>query len=91
MSEPEALSLTAPLAATTANPPKKPVVVAAPKPAKVAGGVAVTVPETATLPNSVPAGGGSDSPALPMWALAMMVMGALGAVTAGVKLLAVRE
>jgi hypothetical protein len=81
--------VTAVSAATT--PPKKPVVVAAPKPAKVAGGVAVTVPETATLPNSVPAGSGSDSPGLPMWALAMMVVGALGAATAGAKLLGTRE
>jgi hypothetical protein len=86
----------APLAATVPAPAKKPIkkpVVAAPKPAKVNGGVAgsVGVPEAATLPSAVPAGDGSQSPGLPVWALALIVAGALGAAAAGKQLVGSRK
>jgi hypothetical protein len=59
--------------------------VAAPAPAKVA------VPAAATLPGSVPAGDGSQAPGLPMWALAMVAVGVLGAGFAGKQILAARK
>ena len=88
----EAVAIAAPASATVAvntpAPAKRPVVVSAPKPAKVNGGVAgsVGVPEAATIPAAVPAGDGSQAPGLPMWALALIVVGALGAAAAGKKL-----
>jgi hypothetical protein len=81
------------LPATVPAPAKKPVVVSAPKPAKVAGGVAGTVgvPQSATVPAAVPAGDGSQAPALPMWALALVVAGALGAAAAGKQIVGARK
>lgn len=46
---------------------------AAPAPANVA------IPAKATLPAAVPAGDGSQSPGLPLWAAALMLVGLLGA------------
>lgn len=67
--------------------------VSAPKPAKVEGGVAgaAGVPEAATLPAAVPAGDGSQAPGLPMWAFALIVIGALGAVASVKQILGGRE
>ena len=91
----KASAVVAPLAATVTapSPAKKPVVVSAPKPAKVAGGVAGTVgvPQSATVPAAVPAGDGSQAPGLPMWALALIVAGALGAAAAGKQILGARN
>ena len=53
----------------------------APTPQKVA------VPAAATLPAAVPAGGGSTAPGIPTWAIALIVLGALGAATAGITAL----
>lgn len=39
----------------------------------------VSVPAAAKLPAAVPAGDGSEAPAVPLWALALMVVGLLGA------------
>ncbi len=67
--------------------------VSAPKPAKVEGGVAnmVTVPQAATVPAAVPAGDGSQAPGLPMWALALVAVGVLGAAAAGKQILGARN
>ena len=54
--------------------------VAAPAPATV------TVPQAATLPSAVPAGDGSSAPATPLWALAMVIAGALGAISMGIRM-----
>ncbi|MCX6431799.1 MAG: hypothetical protein NTX29_03130 [Actinobacteria bacterium] len=59
--------------------------VAAPAPATVA------VPAAATLPAAVPAGDGSQAPGMPMWALAMIAVGVLGAGFAGKSILAARK
>lgn len=48
-------------------------------------------PASATLPGSVPAGDGSSAPVLPLWALAMVIVGALGAAAAGSQLLGNRK
>ena len=58
--------------------------VARPAPATVA------VPAAATLPAAVPAGEGSDT-GLPMWALAMVAAGMIGAAFAGKQLLGARK
>ena len=78
-----AATVEAPAPATVAAP--APATVAAPAPATVA------VPAAATLPASVPAGEGSQAPGLPMWALALIALGALGAVAAGKGLLGARK
>ncbi len=85
------LPATVPEVVVPAKP--KPATVKAPKPAKVDGGVAgkVGAPQTATVPGAVPAGGGSQAPGLPMWALAMIVVGALGAAGAGMQILGSRK
>jgi hypothetical protein len=70
------------------KPVKKPA--KATLPASVPAGV-VTVPSKATLPGAVPAGDGSQAPGLPMWAMALMVVGALGAAAAGKQILAARK
>lgn len=52
----------------------------------------VTVPAAgAPLPGSVPAGDGSSLPGLPVWALAMLVIGALGAAASGAQILGSRK
>jgi hypothetical protein len=51
----------------------------------------VQTPASATLPGSVNAGGGSSAPSIPMWALAMMVIGALGAAASGAQILGSRK
>jgi hypothetical protein len=48
----------------------------------------VAVPAAATVPAAVPAGDGSQAPGLPMWALAMIAVGVLGAGFAGKSILA---
>ncbi len=50
----------------------------------------VSVPQEAAVPTAVNAGGGSSAPApgLPMWALALVIAGVLGAAGAGSRLLA---
>ncbi len=62
-----------------------PAVVAVPAAATVAAPApaTVTVPQAATLPSAVPAGDGSSAPAsgVPVWALAMLIAGALGAIS----------
>ncbi len=70
-----------------------PVAVSAPAPATVAAPAPATVavPAAATLPASVPAGDGSQAPGLPMWALAMIAVGVLGAGFAGKSILAARK
>ena len=67
-----------------------PVAVAVPAPATVAAPAPATVavPAAATLPAAVPAGNGSQAPGLPMWALAMIAVGVLGAGFAGKSILA---
>jgi len=52
----------------------------------------VTTPQAATVPAAVPAGGGSSVPAngMPIWALSMLVIGALGAAGAGLRLVGSR-
>ena len=52
----------------------------------------VTTPQEATVPAAVPAGGGSSVPAngMPIWALSMLVIGALGAAGAGLRLVGSR-
>ena len=60
-------------------------VAAAPAPA------VVSVPAAATVPAAVPAGGGSQAPGLPMWALALVVVGAIGAAAAGKQILGARN
>jgi hypothetical protein len=61
-----------------------PAVVAAPAPAKAPA--KVTVPAAATLPGSVPAGDGSQAPGTPMWAIMLLIVGALGAAGAGLRI-----
>ena len=70
-----------------------PVAVAAPAPATVAAPAPATVavPAAATLPAAVPAGDGSQAPGMPMWALAMIAVGLLGAGFAGKSILAARK
>jgi hypothetical protein len=67
-----------------------PAEVAVPAEATVAAPEAATVavPAAATLPAAVPAGDGSQAPGLPMWALAMIAVGVLGAGFAGKSILA---
>jgi hypothetical protein len=67
-------------------------VVAAPEAATVAAPAPATVavPAAATLPAAVPAGEGSDT-GLPMWALAMVAAGMIGAAFAGKQLLGARK
>ena len=60
-------------------------VAAAPAPA------VVNVPAAATVPAAVPAGGGSQAPGMPMWALALVVVGAIGAAAAGKQILGARN
>ncbi len=70
-----------------------PAVVAPPEAAAVTAPAAATVavPAAATVPASVPAGDGSQAPGLPMWALAMIAVGVLGAGFAGKSILAARK
>jgi hypothetical protein len=71
-----------------------PAVIKAPKPAKVTGGVAVVaVPAKATLPTSVPAGGGYDGPRkdVPLGALVLLMIGLVGAVGAATRKRMLRE
>jgi hypothetical protein len=75
-------------------PAKVPVIVPAPKPAKVTGGVAVVpVPAKATIPTSVPAGGGYEGPRkdVPLGALVLMMIGLVGAVGAATRKRMLRE
>jgi hypothetical protein len=66
--------------------------VAAPAPAAVSAGVAgTTVADAATIPAAVPAGDGSQAPTVPLWALAMLVAGALGVVVTSAKLVGARR
>jgi hypothetical protein len=83
-----AAAVSAPAAATIAKP--SPAKVSAPAPGSVSAGVAV-VPSKATVPSSVPAGDGSQAPGLPLWALAMIAVGVLGAGAAGKSVLASRK
>ena len=71
----------------------EPAVVEAPAPAPVAAPApaVVSVPAAATVPAAVPAGGGSQAPGLPMWALALVVVGAIGAAAAGKQILGARN
>ena len=69
-------------AATVAAPAEVPAA-AVPAPA------VVNVPAKATLPAAVPAGEGSTG--LPMWALAMIALGMIGAAAAGKQLLGARK
>jgi hypothetical protein len=87
----EPAPVTAPAPATVVAPAAA--TVSAPAPATVSGGVAGTVdaPAAATVPTGVPAGDGSQTPAVPMWALAMMVAGVLGAGLAAVRLVGARK
>jgi hypothetical protein len=63
-----------------------PAVVAVPGKATVTDVPArVPVPSAVTMPASVPAGGGSSTPGIPAWALALLVVGALGAVVTGMR------
>ena len=75
------------VAAATVEAPAE---VAVPAEATVAAPEAATVavPAAATLPAAVPAGDGSQAPGLPMWALAMIAVGVLGAGFAGKSILA---
>lgn len=73
------LSVNAPAAGTTA-PGKKPAA-GSPQPGTV------PVPAAGTpLPGSVPAGDGSSIPGLPVWALALLAVGAIGAAASGMSL-----
>ena len=53
--------------------------------------VAVAVPAAATVPTAVAAGGGSQAPTTPIWALALAIAGVLGAVGAGGRLVTTRK
>jgi hypothetical protein len=61
-------------------------------PATVNGGVVTTVavPEAATLPSAVPAGGGATQTDFPVWGAAMLALAAISAVGAGYRLLGSR-
>lgn len=77
------LAVNAGLAGTT--PTKKPAS-GNPQPGKV------TVPAAgAPLPGSVPAGDGSSIPGLPVWALALLAVGAIGAAASGMSLMTSRK
>ncbi len=67
--------------------------VEAPAPAPVAAPAPqqVNIPAKATVPAAVPAGDGSQAPGLPMWALALIAVGALGAAAAGKQILGARN
>lgn len=73
ITSPEAATVTAPQAATVPVNAKAPATVA--------------VPTAATVPAAVPAGDGSQVPGLPMWALALVAVGMIGAAAAGTQLL----
>lgn len=92
--------VTAPAAATVAAPApaKRPVKV--PAPGSVSAGVAGSassgsaaagVPTSATVPSAVPAGDGSQAPALPMWALALIAVGVVGAAAAGKQMVGAKK
>jgi hypothetical protein len=69
-------------------------IVPAPATAPTAEPVAVTVtPEAATAPTSVSAGGGSSAPdsSIPVWAMGLLAVGALGAAGAGSRLASSRK
>ena len=51
----------------------------------------VGAPAAATMPGSVNAGGGSSAPALPLWALALVIAGAIGAAASGAQLMGNRK
>jgi len=66
----------------------------APATAPTTAPAAVTVtPQAATAPTSVKAGGGSSAPdsSIPMWAMALLTVGALGAAGAGSRLASTRK
>ncbi|MCF8527554.1 MAG: hypothetical protein K9G80_08570 [Candidatus Nanopelagicales bacterium] len=46
----------------------------------------VAVPQAATVPAAVPAGGGSEAPAMPTWALALALIAAIGGTAAASRL-----
>jgi hypothetical protein len=46
----------------------------------------VTVPMEATIPTAVPAGGGSSTPEIPLWAWALMIATLTSAAGAGARL-----
>lgn len=73
--------------------PVEPAVVAAPEAATVAEPEAATVaaPAAATVPAVIPAGDGSQAPTVPMWALAMIIVGVLGAALTSAKLVGARR
>jgi hypothetical protein len=52
---------------------------------------AVAVPAAATVPTAVAAGGGSQAPAVPTWALALAIAGVLGAAAAGSRLVTTKK
>lgn len=85
----EAAVVVAPAPAPVVAPAPLPATVEAPAPAPAPA--AVTVPAAATVPAAVPAGDGSQAPGLPMWALALMVIGALGAAIAGKQIIGARN
>jgi hypothetical protein len=69
-------------------------IVPAPATAPTTEPVAVTVtPEAATAPTSVNAGGGSSAPdsSIPVWAMGLLTVGALGAAGAGSRLASSRK
>ncbi len=53
----------------------------------------VNTPEEATVPVAVPAGGGSSAPGsqAPLWGVALIVLGALGAAGAGSRIASTRK
>lgn len=82
-----------PAACPPATPVTTPVVeaavAAAPAPAVAAPAPAnVAIPAKATLPAAVPAGDGSDSSGLPLWAVALVLVGLLGAAASAKGVLA---
>ena len=61
------------------------------EPVTVPEAATVAAPEAATVPAAVPAGDGSQAPSVPMWALAMIAVGVLGAAGAGKQLVGARK
>ncbi len=45
----------------------------------------VSVPEAATVPESVPAGDGPQAPAVPMWVTALLIASMMGLATVAVR------
>jgi len=77
----------APVDSVVPVPEVVPVPVDVPEPATVPA----DVPEAATVPTAVPAGDGSQAPVLPIWALALVAMGVVGAGAAGKRAMAARK